>query len=242
MREGRQSEFRFRTWGGKRSGAGRPPTASTAGVSHLKRPSHAAAHPVHVTLRVVDRLPNLRRKRLARTVVRAIWAARERLRGRVVHFSIQPNHVHLIVEATDRVALSRALQGLSIRIARGLNRVLERRGRVFADRYHARDLGTPLEVRNAIRYVLLNSRHHSAARGRGLSAGVIDGCSSAPWFDGWSRDVEGAFAVPRFGRRPDDEPPVAEPRTWLLKIGWKRCGAIDWEDAPGRASDVLRER
>jgi REP element-mobilizing transposase RayT len=201
----------------------------------LKRPRHAAARPVHVTLRVAERLPNLRRKRLVRTVVRAIAAARERLRGRVVHFSVQPNHVHLIVEVADRVALSRAVQGLSIRIARGLNRVLERRGRVFADRYHARDLATPLEVRNALRYVLLNSRHHAAERGRHLSVGVIDGCSSAPWFDGWSRDVEGAFAVPRFGKPSDDEPPVAEPHTWLLKIGWRRRGAIDWEDAPIRA-------
>ena len=91
--------------------------------------------------------------------------------------------IHLIVEASDRVALSRGVQGLCIRLARAVNRACGRRGSVFADRYHARALKTPRAVRFALRYVLLNAHKH----GSGAPAGFVDGCSSAPWFDGFAR-------------------------------------------------------
>jgi len=68
----------------------------------------------------------------------------------VLQFSVQRDHIHLLVEAPDGRALSRGLQGLAIRIAKGVNRILGRRGRVWADRFHARALRTPREVRNAL--------------------------------------------------------------------------------------------
>jgi hypothetical protein len=123
------------------------------------------------------------------------------------------------------------MQGLSIRVAKALNRRLRRRGSVFADRYHARALKTPREARFALRYVLLNARKHERGSSR-VPAGFVDGRSSAPWFDGWSRPRELAFVaeVADFG----GETPVVAPRTWLLRVGFKRAGPLDPDDEPVR--------
>jgi hypothetical protein len=91
---------------------------------------------------------------------------------------VQSNHLHLLVEAESREALSRGVQGLAVRLARAVNRTLVRCGRVFAGRYHRRDLATPREVRHALVYVLVNHRKH------GLRPEAIDSCSSGPWFTG----------------------------------------------------------
>jgi REP element-mobilizing transposase RayT len=214
----RQMVLGFRTWGGRREGAGRKPDGRRAGVPHVARPEHQARHPVHVTLRAVSRLASLRKQRLQIELRRAFTRA-SRQSFRVVHFSVQTNHVHLIVESADRRSLSRGLAGLSIRLARAVNRVLERRGRVWGDRYHARAMRTPREVRGALVYVLTNWRKHQAnARG-------LDPCSSARWFDGWR-------ARPRDLATQGEDTPVARPRTWLAMFGWRRCGLVDVHERP----------
>jgi REP element-mobilizing transposase RayT len=201
----------------------------------LKRPPHVARHPVHVTWRVREGVPGLRGDRAFRAVRRALVAARDRLGGRIVHFSVQSNHLHLMVEATDRAALSRALKGLAVRIARGLNRVRGRAGAVFADRYHARALKTPLEVKRALAYVLGNVRKHAAQNGLPVPAGWMDARSSAAWFDGWSEHdaAERSLGLRSVRAGPADPRPVALPHTWLLRVGWRRHGLLDADVRPG---------
>jgi|RhiMethySRZTD1v2_1073278.scaffolds.fasta_scaffold123989_2 REP-associated tyrosine transposase len=229
----RQLGFVFRTHGGARAGAGRPPNGEAAGVSHLKRPRLPSDHPVHVTLRVTRDVTcsatSLRGSAMFRSIRNALAGARARFGFRLVHFSVQKDHLHLLAEAQDQRALSRGMQGLTIRVAKAVNRRLARRGRVFADRYHARALTTPREVRWALRYVLSNARKHE--RGRfGLAAGFVDHCSSAPWFDGWRRPRELAFVAGE--RLKSRDPPVVPAETWLLRVGWRRAGALDVDDAP----------
>ena len=142
-----QLALKFRTRGGPRPGAGRKPKRGGPGISHKRRPALPSRFPVHVTYRLVRRLPNARRPALFRAIRRAFNEGREAFGGRLCHFSVQKDHLHLIVEAANREALSRALQALAIRIARAINRALGRRGKVFADRYHLRILKTPTEVR-----------------------------------------------------------------------------------------------
>src|SRR5882757_8357950 len=148
-RRPRQGELRFRTWGGKRKGAGRKPAGIRAGVSHATRPDHQVRHPVHVTLRASKRLPSLR-KQVVFLAVRRALAAASRKWFRVLHFSVQRDHVHLLVEANDKASLSKGTSGLAIRAARMVNHVVGRRGRVWVDRYHARPLRTPREVRHGL--------------------------------------------------------------------------------------------
>ena len=143
-----------------------------------------------------------------------------------MHYSIQRDHAHFVIEANGREALGRGMKSLSARFARAVNRALGRSGRVLADRYHLRVLRTPREVRNALAYVLLNARRHLAQR-RGRSAvrgSRLDPASSAWWFDGWTRDVHGAPGLPR---------PVALAHTWLLRTGWRRHGLISPAEIPG---------
>jgi REP element-mobilizing transposase RayT len=224
-----QTELHFKTRGGHRENAGRP--RSRTGVSHGKRPHLASRHPVHVTLKVRPDLPTLRSRPTLRVFWRAACAAREKSRSaaRLVHYSVQHDHVHLLVEAPDREALSRGIQGLAIRLARGINKELGRTGRVFADRYHARTLRTPLEVRRALAYVLLNARRHAAQRRLPLPD-AVDPCTSAAYFDGFR---EGRFTW----KRPHTTgPPVTPPRTWLLSTGWRRHGELSITEVPGGAA------
>jgi REP element-mobilizing transposase RayT len=224
-----QLGFSFRTWGGRRKGAGRKPRGVKAGVSHQRRPVLKACQPVHVTLKLKNGLPNLRHKPLARLVSVAFQASKERFGVRLNHFSIQSNHVHLIVEVDGHRALSRAMQSLTIRLARRLNQRVRRRGPVFADRYHARPLRTPLEVRRALVYVLHNHRHHHTGPGR---KNDFDPMSSAAYFDGFAA---GLFRLARRALDPSPDPPVVAPRTWLLRLGWRRHGLLNDRDAPSNA-------
>ena len=219
--------------GGKRENAGRKPTRSGTWVGHQARPWHDPDHPVHVTLRVRRGIPNLRGSRLARTITDGLRRAAQskharpaarRLTFRVVHYSIQPNHLHLIVEATSKTALARGMAGLASGLARRVNRKLHRRGALFGDRYHAHALASPTEVRNAIVYVIKNFEKHPDPipdRDTEPQRG-IDPCSSARWFAGWSQPAEPtALAAP-----------VAAPHTWLLSTGWKRAGLVARHERP----------
>ncbi len=212
-----QHELAFRAWGGARRGAGRKPSGSRARVSHRSRPTHAAENPLHITIRLRAGLPSLRRKQTRNAVSRAFACGGDRFGFRLDQFSLQSNHIHLIAEAEDRGSLSRGMQGLLVRVARVLNRLWRRCGSVFADRFHARALRTPREVRAALVYVLQNARHH------GLKLLGIDPFSSGYWFDGWKERP-----------RTVASPPPLSARAWLLREGWRRCGLIGLRESPSR--------
>ncbi len=160
---------------------------------------------------------------------------RQRMRAyardfQVVHFSIQDDHLHLIVEATANVsdeeaekALRTGVSGFAISFARRLNRRIGRSGKVWADRHHRRDVQSPTEVRNLLLYVFQNYRHHGYVT---FGAGILDPYSSACRFDGWAD-----WHVTFIEREPW---PDVRPRTWLLRRGWLRGGG------PLRTSEIPR--
>ena len=166
--------------GGSRRGAGRPRRKGPPKrVPHVPRERFPKRLPQHVTVRVRREVWNLRSRRAFRVIERALRAASDRFGVRVVHFAVQANHVHLIVEATDATCLSRAMQGLGVRLAKGLNRMMGRHGRVLEERYHVHVLRTPTETRHAVRYVLGNERKHAAQRGVAKPEHYADWFSSA---------------------------------------------------------------
>jgi REP element-mobilizing transposase RayT len=181
---------------------------------------HAAKHPVHVTLRVRGDVPNLRRTSFLPVLTEALRAGNDRFGFRLCHYVVMGNHMHLIVEADDARALARGMQGLSIRLAKRVNRTAGRRGKFFADRYHTHVLRTPTEVHRALSYVLLNLRKHAAERHAGRPPEGLDAFSSGAWFDGWHTPPRG---VAHARRGP---PPVIPARAWLLRDGWKKAGTI----------------
>jgi len=186
----------------------------------------ASRFPSHVTVRVRRDVPSLRSKRFVREFRRSLRQACERGEFRVAHFSIQRDHVHLVVESAGKAALGRGMKSIAARLARAANRVFRRRGPVLDGRYHLRVLRTPREVRNAVAYVLLNARKHWRQRNGNAPAVRIDPASSGATFDGWRSGLV---------REPAHEPSaVARPRTWLLSVGWRRHGLIDPCEVPGR--------
>ena len=212
-------------WGGARRGAGRKRLRDgrKGRVAHRRRPELKKRIPLHVTVRLIDGLPSMRTTEALAVLKERFRAVLGREDFRLVHYSIQSNHLHLLIEAGGKEELSRGTQGLLVRIARGLNRLWNRRGSIFAERYHAVILDRPTKVRNAIRYVLNNARKHGAR-----ITTRLDRFASGAWFDRWSRPVPNAA--------PDEPRPISGPKTWLLKTGWwKHAGpTIDPMSAPGR--------
>lgn len=218
----RQLEFVIRSWGGRRVGAGRPSKEGRRSVAHRRRILHDAHCPVHVTLRALREVGSLRD---AFAVVRRALAAGSRGGFRVVHFSVQHDHLHLLVEGDSHAALRAGVQGLAIGIAKAINSILGRRGRVWADRYHARQLSSPREMRNALVYVLQNWRKHVPG------ARELDPCSSAAWFAGWQGASPPAVAA---------SSPVVEARTWLGRTGWRRYGRLGIDEVPRVTPRAMR--
>ncbi len=256
----RQLELSFPSrWGGARPGAGRK-RGLRGNVWHRARPPHASAEPVHVTLRA--RISPPRSQHVFPTVRLALLRAARRApeRFRLLQYSVQRDHVHLMVEARDKRALSTGIQSIAIRIARYVNDLLGRHGALWADRWHGRALKTPREVRNALAYVLANFRkhgEHGARRGvRSAEASGIDPYSSGEWFDGWREWRPRSGAPPPFvearvwcaGCRMDragetthgdetradeaTDPVVSAPRSWLASVGWRRHGLVSLGERP----------
>ena len=198
MKAARQLTLPLPQHGGRRPGAGRKPKGSKPLVSHKARAQFDKPLPVHVTLRVGEDVWNLRSGRSYRRLKACLAAAAGRFGLRVIAFSIQGNHLHLIVEANGTEALSRGMQGLCIRIAKALNAMMRRPGQVFADHYHSRLLQSPTEVANAIAYVLNNRRHHHGER-------AIDRYSSVALDDAERTKL------------------LSQPVGWLLRVGWRRA-------------------
>jgi REP element-mobilizing transposase RayT len=191
---------------------------------------------VHVTLRVVTPIPPLRRPDTYHAIRRALYAVIDRDDFRIVHLSIERDHLHLIVEADHHTALSAGIRAFETSAAQRLNRAIALAtgspclGKVFDDRYHARLITSPTQARNSISYVLNNWRRHGLDRGMETMFWDVDYYSSGATFEGW-QELEGS---PFLYRAPDySRLSVCRPKTWLLRTGWRRAGSISMRDIPG---------
>jgi REP element-mobilizing transposase RayT len=212
--------------GGFREGAGRKKSVRRGGA-HRVRPDLSAKHAVHVTLRMNGGTA-LRQGKAYRAIRRVLCALLDATDFRVIHLSIQNNHLHLIVEAENKDALRRGMQRFSIRAARALQEAFGWRGKIFPWRYHATQITTPRQARNTLAYVLNNWRRHREDRVNAATMKAnVDPYSSGIGFDGW-------IGAPRFAVPAGYEPlPVQPPRTSLMKRDWRRCGLIDLFERPG---------
>jgi REP element-mobilizing transposase RayT len=204
---------------------------------HKARPRLLGREPLHVTIRVTKVVKKLRQRHFYLAIRRAMVTTFHRTTFRIVHASIQNSHLHLLVEADDHVALARGMQGFQISAAKHINAAIgeqrgeKRRGSVFTDRYHATAISSRRGVWNRLVYVLNNWRHHREDRFDNVRDFAADPFSTGPSFRGWNRSVE------------DDWPstyeplPTWEPKTWLLREGWKMYGLIDPDVVPGAHDD-----
>jgi hypothetical protein len=227
----------IKTRGGNRRGAGRPPKGARAGSPHKERPFHDARYPVHVVLRAVRAVGNLRRRCVYHAIRKATRTTARREGFRIVHLSIQRDHMHLLVEARDKAALASGMQGFQISAAKHLNVAISkerpgapRRGAVFPDRYHPVVITSPTQARHALSYVINNWRKHQEDRSAITCGWDVDWFSSAPLFGDWQE--HGGKAV-LLEHPPSYDPLLVQPpQTWLLSAGWKVSGSISYRTVP----------
>jgi len=170
-------------------------------------------------------VPRLRNFELAKVLRQAFVKGCQIAGFGICQFSIQGNHIHLICEASDRERLARGMQGWCVRIARGINRAVGRRGPMFDDRYHVEVITSPRQMRNSLCYVMQNARRHGERLDPRYHG--VDPFSSAWWFDGcvddrWRQGLE----------LPDPAPPVARAQSWLLNVAWRRHQLIGVTEMP----------
>jgi REP element-mobilizing transposase RayT len=246
--------------GRRRKKPGRKPKGLRAGSPHKTRPELKGRYPVHVVLRVVDEMGSLRKRHMYKALREASISVAKRelnyLRDgafRIVHVSVQRNHIHLLVEADHKTALSRGMQSFQISAAKHLNRAVSvksraltvaerrslatrramakrRRGTVFPDRFHQVIITTPRQARNTLAYVLNNWRKHREHREEFAKSWAVDPYSTAYLFDGWKGREEAVF----LWEKPETYDPliVYLPKTWLLREGWRMYGLIDFTEVP----------
>ncbi len=191
-------------------------------MPHRRRPEHKASYPVHVTLRLRGDITSLRNKRTWNALQATFQMARNQDKIRITDFSLQHGHVHLIIETMSALTLALGMQSFCISFAKRLNKLHGRSGAVFTERYHARELRTPLEVKRAIIYVIHNARRH------GVCWGLLpyDPWSSASWFDGFPELVPGELIEATEPR------PTATPLTWLRACGFMLWGPVSVDAMP----------
>lgn len=236
--------------GGYRKRAGRPPKNKLRpSERHKRRPTVDPRHPIHVTLRAEASVGSLRKRDIFHAIGYATVAVTKHERCRIIHISIQRNHIHLLVEAASKDGLREAMQGFQISAAKLINRALrlrtgiKRKGQVFADRYNAKPLSSPRAVRNTLCYVLNNWRHHDEHQRIKARNWKVDPYSSAIAFPDWKERE----ASPILYRPPSTYLSLVtwRPRTWLLTEGWKLHGLISIHEIPGlraRKKSATRER
>lgn len=221
--------------GGKRDGAGRKPNGDKPGASHARRPELRRENPLHVTLRVVRDVGWLRKMSAYRAIRRALRTALEHhAQFRIIHFSLQRDHIHLICEVSNKAGLTLGMRSFQIAAAKHLNRELtkngckRRRGKVFADRYHAEAIDSIARTCNTLSYVLNNWRKHGQDGGYSLFDGRVDPFSSGVYFLQWTERKLPHFVIP-----PNYEPPeLGNAHTWLLTEGVRRGRTISCYEVP----------
>ncbi len=210
------------TWGGYRPGSGRRPKGEVSGVSHHTRTAISSRYPVQVMLSTKPELGSLRKKRIHAVIRACLVEGCDTGTFRICHYSVQKTGLRFIVEARDRQALSRGMQGVNVRVAKALNRMWSRNGSVFTDRYATLVLKTGQQTRASL-CLVLNGAKAEKSEAKKLS-GKIDPYSSAAYLDGWK---DGNAAAPEDGPHP-----VAKPRTTLLRQTWRKYGLLGVDEAP----------
>ena len=246
-----QQSLVFKPHGGKRAGAGRKPKGQRAGSPHKPRPELKPYFPVHVVMRVHHELGSLRKRSMYKALREATITVAQRelvehVKGvfRIIHVSIQQTHVHMLVEAAHKEALSSGMQSFQISAAKHLNAAVSikrvargeprRRGTVFPDRFHQEIITSPRQARHALAYVLNNWRKHREDASGLTRQWNVDAFSTGMLFPGW-KEREGEPLLWRW--RDTYEPLIVYlPSTWLLQHGWKKHGAIPFRYVPSASA------
>lgn len=219
MKKPKQLEFKkIRGWGGRRNGAGRKNLSGT--VAHAAREKVDFRKPLHITIRLAEGLSGLRTKHMHEQFTVALLNAKAK--GlRVLHYSIEGNHVHLLVECADNKALASGMNSFGTSFAKAVRKERGGKGKVFAGRYHLGVQKNPAQMKNTLAYVLLNQAKHENL------IPYNDRFSSSQHFNEWKALLGRNIGPILEDWRPNKNPlpdHLSTPKSWLASKGWKIKG------------------
>lgn len=140
------------------------------GIRHTSREEIFKPSPLHLTVKL--KRADIQNKVVLRILKHAIY--RSRLQGlRVIHFSLEHNHVHLYAECESNFVLGKAMKAFGVTFVRRVNKLKKIKGQLYKYRYHLRVLKSARDAKNVINYILKNGIKH----GRTLK--VINAYNSA---------------------------------------------------------------
>lgn len=139
-------------------GAGRP-AIHDRGIRHIARDKVTKHTSLHLTIKIERLKAGLRNKDVLKQLHDSIKKARK-IGLRVIHYTLEFDHVHLLVEVDSNQQLAKGMQSFGISFSKGINKIKAQVGKVFKTRYHFRKLKSPNEIKNVIFYILGNSLKH----------------------------------------------------------------------------------
>lgn len=145
-----------------RKGGGRRPKHDK-GIRHIKRPEIKRLTSLHLTVKILKDKAGIKNKQTLALLKHAILKARKK--GlRIIHFTLEYDHVHLLVEANDNEVLGRGMMVFGVTMAKGINRLKSIKGTVYKHRYHFRKINSPRELKNVLHYIFNNGIKHKTAK------------------------------------------------------------------------------
>ena len=138
--------------------AGRKPIHDK-GIRHIQRERFERESSFHITIKVRQEKSDLQNKMILKALHRAIMKARYKSL-KVIHYTLEFNHIHLLVEAYNQEQLSNCMQSFGVTLAKMINKVKFKKGRVYKHRYHLRRLSSVMELKNVLKYIFNNGIKH----------------------------------------------------------------------------------
>ncbi len=145
-----------------RKGAGRP-ALHDPGIRHTNRPHIKKPASLHLTIKVKKKKAEIKNKSVLKILKRAILNARKQ--GlRVIHFSLEYDHVHLLIEADNNLILGKGMQAFGVTLSKAINRLKKLKGGVYKHRYHFRQISSTRELKIVMNYIFTNGLKHGTAK------------------------------------------------------------------------------
>lgn len=169
--------------------AGRP-AIHDKGIRHIAREIIKKSTSLHLTIKVRENKADIKNKQVLKILHYAI--RRSRIKGlRIIHYTLEYNHIHLLVEAADKQTVHQGMQSFGITFAKKINAIKRLKGTVYKHRYHLRKINSPRELKNVLYYIFNNGIHHKR------TSTVLDPYNTLPAFKSlkflyghWSNKIE----------------------------------------------------
>jgi REP element-mobilizing transposase RayT len=160
------------------------------GIRHISREDIKKPTSLHLTIKVRENKADIKNKQILKALHHSIKRARMK-RLKIVHYTLEYNHIHLLVEAEIKQLVHQGMQAFGISLAKKINTIKRLKGTVYKHRYHLRKINSPRDLKNVLHYIFNNGIHHKR------TSNVLDSYNSLPalknlnhLYGPWAKKIE----------------------------------------------------